>query len=238
MNASGGSVAGMRHGSDTRNTGEPTRPEASAVDTERPVLAVFDFDGTLTTADSLGAFLYRHLGMWRWIWALLRQSPVLLAYGLRLVPNHRAKAALLQQTLQGASCASLQSSAQYLVQRWLPRHLNTWALDELQAHQQAGHTCVLLSASPDIYLREVAQALEIPHLICTGLEVQEGRCTGRMSTPNCHGEEKWRRLQAWLAQQGRARETWELHAYGDTRGDWAVLREADQAWLRGRPWRV
>jgi phosphatidylglycerophosphatase C len=204
---------------------------------ERPVLAVFDFDGTLTTADSLGAFLHRHLGTTGWAWALLRQSPTLLGYVLRRVPNHQAKASLLQQTLQGASQDSLDRAAERLVQEWLPRHLNTWALDELQGHQQAGHTCVLLSASLDVYLSAVAKALEIPHLICTGLEIREGSCTGQMSTPNCHGDEKWRRLQAWFAQQGRRRESWEVHAYGDTRGDLPVLRQADQAWLRGRPWR-
>lgn len=205
---------------------------------ERPVLAVFDFDGTLTTADSLGAFLHRQLGSPAWAWALLRQSPVLLAYVLRLVPNHQAKAALLQQALTGASQASLDACAEQLVQTWLPRHLDHWALDELQSHQLAGHTCVLLSASLDIYLRAVARALDIPHLVCTGLELQDGVCTGRMSTPNCHGEEKWRRLQAWFEIQKRPREDWEIHAYGDTRGDIPVLRQADQAWMRGQPWRA
>ena len=209
-----------------------TSPDAP----ERTVLAVFDFDGTLTTGDSLGAFLHRHLGTLGWSWALMRQSPTLLAYVLRLIPNHQAKAALLQLSLQGAAQATLAADAQRLVQTWLPRHLNAWALDELQGHQQAGHTCVLLSASLDIYLSAVAQALEIPHLICTGMEIHQGVCTGRMSTPNCHGEEKWRRLQDWFMQQGRPRESWEMHAYGDTRGDVPVLRQADQAWLRGRPW--
>jgi phosphatidylglycerophosphatase C len=209
---------------------------ASPPATERPVLAVFDFDGTLTTADSLGAFLHLHLGSLGWGWALVRQSPVLLAYALRLVSNHRAKAALLQLTLQGTSQASLDATAEQLVHRWLPRHLNRWALDELQGHQQAGHTCVLLSASPDVYLRAVARALEIPHLICTGLDMRDDVCSGRMSTPNCHGEEKWRRLQDWFVQQGQPREAWELHAYGDTRGDMAVLRHADRAWMRGKAW--
>jgi len=213
----------------------PMTTEASTA-TKRPVLAVFDFDGTLTTADSLGAFLHLHLGTMAWGWALVRQSPMLMAYVLGRVPNHQAKAALLQQTLQGASADLLEESAQRLVTRWLPRHLNPWAWDRLQSHQQAGHTCVLLSASLDVYLGAVARALNIPHLICTGLAMQDGRCSGRMSTPNCHGEEKWHRLQAWFAQQGQPRESWELHAYGDTRGDLPVLRQADQAWWRGRPW--
>ncbi|MEY3488533.1 MAG: hypothetical protein RL655_101, partial [Pseudomonadota bacterium] len=42
-------------------THHPMTTEASTA-TERQVLAVFDFDGTITTADSLGAFLHLHLG--------------------------------------------------------------------------------------------------------------------------------------------------------------------------------
>jgi phosphatidylglycerophosphatase C len=216
---------------------QPTMATPATTD-ERPVLAVFDFDGTLTTGDSLGAFLHRQLGTLGWVRVLLQQSPRLLAYALGLMPNHQAKASLLQQALNGCTDTALADTADQLVQTWLPRHLNHWALDELQTHQQAGHTCVLLSASLDVYLGAVAKALAIPHLICTTMEMQDGRCTGRMVTPNCHGEEKWRRLQAWFTQQGQARDAWELHAYGDTRGDIPVLRQADQAWLRGRPWRA
>jgi phosphatidylglycerophosphatase C len=203
----------------------------------RPVLAVFDFDGTLTTADSLGAFLHRQLGTWGWCQTLVRQSPVLAGYVLRLLPNHQAKAALVRQALRGWPMQSLRDTAQALTQDWLPSHLDPWAMARLQAHQSQGHTCVLLSASLDVYLTPIAQHLHIDHLICTGLGEHEGQCTGELSTPNCHGEEKWRRLQAWWAAHNSSREAWELHAYGDTNGDLPVLREADRAWMKGQPWR-
>jgi phosphatidylglycerophosphatase C len=204
---------------------------------ERPVLAVFDFDGTLTTADSLGAFMHRQLGTWGWCQALLRQSPALAGYVLRLIPNHQAKAVLVRHSLSGVPMQSLHATAQALTREWLPAHLNPWALARLKEHQSQGHTCVLLSASLDVYLRPVAEALHIPHLICTELAEHAGNCTGELATPNCHGEEKWRRLQAWWLAQHSSRDAWELHAYGDTRGDLPVLRQADRAWLKGQPWR-
>ena len=61
-----------------------------------PVVAAFDFDGTLTWRDTLGPFLRRLLGTPGYLWLLFACSPWLLAWLLRLTSNHRAKARLLQ----------------------------------------------------------------------------------------------------------------------------------------------
>jgi phosphatidylglycerophosphatase C len=72
-------------------------------------------------------------------------------------------------------------------------------------------------------------------VLCTEMEVVDGRYTGRMATPNCHGEEKVHRLQTWLATEfGAAQPV--LHAYGDTSGDRPMLRLASVAWYREKPW--
>ncbi|RYH27835.1 MAG: hypothetical protein EON54_23585, partial [Alcaligenaceae bacterium] len=63
--------------------------------------------------------------------------------------------------------------------------------------------------------------------------------TGELKTPNCHGEEKVRRLREWLEQRfGSASADVALHAYGDTAGDKPMLAMADErcAWYRGRAW--
>jgi phosphatidylglycerophosphatase C len=111
-------------------------------------------------------------------------------------------------------------------------------------HKEAGHCCVMVSASPDIYLSRVAAQLGFDALICTEMEVEgEGgtdtrRLTGRMKTPNCHGEQKVLRLKAWAAERfgAAALEGMTLYAYGDTAGDKPMLRMAQHAWYRGEPW--
>ena len=50
-------------------------------------LALFDFDGTITTHDSYREFLLFSFGKMRFITGILRVSPWLLAYLLRLVSN-------------------------------------------------------------------------------------------------------------------------------------------------------
>ncbi|MEP6589035.1 MAG: HAD family hydrolase [Polaromonas sp.] len=201
-------------------------------------IAAFDFDGTLTRRDTLLPFLVRGLGWPRFLLALLQCSPWLAGYALRLVRNDVAKARLLQVTLGGRSLAEMDD----WTTRWLAEdfagQLQDWGMSRLAWHRQAGHCCVLVSASPDIYLQRVARQLGFDGLICTEMEVQESCLTGRMRTPNCHGEQKVLRLQAWLSARfgGESAQAMLLYAYGDTAGDKPMLRLARHAWYRGQPW--
>lgn len=204
-------------------------------------VAAFDFDGTLTKGDSLMPFLARGLGRPRLLLALAQCAPWLLAYALRLVPNHVAKARLLDATLRDRRLAELGEWTQQWLARDLPSQWNLWALAQLQAHQQAGHCCVMVSASPDLYVTQVAKQLGFDAVICTEMEVRgrgaDAHLTGRMHTPNCHGEQKVQRLQTWLNQQlGTHDATYRVHsAYGDTSGDLPMLTLAEHAWYRGKP---
>ncbi len=54
-------------------------------------LYAFDFDGTLTTADTLLVFIRYACGTWRFVWGFLVHSPLLVLMKLKLYPNYRAK---------------------------------------------------------------------------------------------------------------------------------------------------
>ena len=211
-------------------------------------VAAFDFDGTLTYGDTLLPFLATALGWPRFVWALLRSSPWLVGHALRLVRNDIAKERLFKAALQGVATAEVQRWADPWASQQLPRQLRG-AQDPTMArlawHRAAGHCCVMVSASPDIYLEWAAAVLGFDGLVCTqmevkikvlGLQVAE-QFTGRMKTPNCHGQQKVIRLQAWLAERhdAAALANITLYAYGDTSGDKPLLRRAQQAWYRGKP---
>jgi len=201
----------------------------------RVVVAAFDFDGTLTWRDTLLPFLRRLLGGPRLLWVLLVCSPWLIAYALRLTSNHRAKARLLHAALAGRTTGDVERCARAFVQDELPLQWRPWAMHQLVQHQQLGHRCVLVSASTSLYMHLVGESLGVDAVLCTEMEVADGRYSGRMATANCHGEEKVRRLQAWLAT-GSGAESPVLHAYGDTSGDKPMLRLASVAWYREKPW--
>ena len=216
-------------------------------------VAAFDFDGTLTHGDTLLPFLATALGWPRFAWALLRSSPWLVGHALRLVRNDIAKARLFKAALQGVLMADVQRWAERWASEQLPGQLRgdqDPTMARLAWHQTQGHCCVMVSASPDIYLQRAAQLLGFDGLICTQMEVERKepeltgqglpvaeQLSGRMKTPNCHGQQKVIRLQAWLAERydPATLASMTLYAYGDTSGDKPMLRMAQKAWYRGKP---
>ena len=205
--------------------------------TEKVVVAAFDFDGTLTWGDTFMPFLARGLGWPRFLLALLQCSPWLAGYALRLVPNDVAKQKLMLRALKGKSTAEMDAWTTRWLARDFPGQLRPQAMAQLAEHQRAGHCCVMVSASPDIYLSRVAAQLGFDGLICTEMAVDGGRLTGLMRTPNCYGEQKVLRLTAWMRERFGSDTTVTLHAYGDTSGDKPMLRMAEHAWYRGKPWK-
>lgn len=198
-------------------------------------VAAFDFDGTLIRGDSLWHFLRDGLGPWRLLRALLAASPWLLLYGLRCIDNEAAKARLLYCALGGRPLAQVQAWADHFVQRVLPGLLRPEVLERLRWHQAQGHPCLLVSASVDLYLQGVGEALALSDVLCTRMEVRSGVVSGQLASPNCYGAQKVHRLQQWLAERGWPREALELYAYGDSAGDHALWAFADHAFLRDQP---
>ena len=48
----------------------------------------------------------------------------------------------------------------------------------VQAHRRKGHTLAVVSAATRYQIEPVARELEIPHVLCTRLQVRRGRFTG------------------------------------------------------------
>ncbi|GHD67422.1 HAD-IB family hydrolase [Jeongeupia chitinilytica] len=190
-------------------------------------VAAFDFDGTLTRRDTLLPFILNVIGIKGFAKALFLAFPSLLLYSVGALSNERAKEQLVKHALAGRCRASLR----HRIARWLPSvAMNLATLEKLKWHQEAGHYCVLISASLNVYLEEFAQRLGFDALICTGLEEDEyGVLTGKFSTPNCWGAEKVRRLSKEIGILSNV----ELYAYGDSRGDAELLESAQYAWLKG-----
>lgn len=199
---------------------------------QQPVVAAFDFDGTLTYRDTLIPFLYYYAGPLAFIRDIARSAPTLTAYGLRLMKNDVAKERVLKKFLAGAPLATLQRQGQVFARDRLPGLLRPSALRRLQWHQKLGHQIVIISASLDLYVKPWAAALGVDHVLCTSLDVDDsGQVSGRLGTANCYGPEKLRRLREALGDTSE----YLLYAYGDSRGDRELLASADYSFYRSMP---
>lgn len=206
----------------------PVDPETTPSPSSRPAIAAFDFDGTLTWCDTLLPFLRHATGARRFWQGFGRLTPVLAAYRLGVMHNERAKVRVLAHYLAGWSEDDLTAAARTFVDGPLEEMINARALEKLRWHQAAGHDVVIVSASPEFYIRPWAERLGVTTVLGTRLEMQDGRFTGRLSGANCYGPEKLRRLTAHFE---RISDT-DLFAYGDSAGDSDLLAAAQQRFYR------
>jgi len=198
----------------------------------KPVVAAFDFDGTLTRRETLLPFLLHALGTARVARDALILSPTLLGYGLGLIRNDIAKQRVFVQCLGGLRMDELQQQGERFASQVLPDLMRHEAMQRLKWHQQQGHRCVVISASMDLYVRPWAIKAGFDDVLATHLEsLEDGTTSGRLSGENCYGIEKVRRLDALLG----ARDAYTLYAYGDSRGDRELLATADYGYYREMP---
>lgn len=197
----------------------------------RPVLALFDFDGTITTRETLPDFLQLATPPRRLFWGKLLFAFPVLAYRLGLLPVRMLRTWLIRYAFAGLSRVEIESAGRRFAGDVLPGLIRADVQASIDAHRAAGDTVVVVSGGFDVYLTPwcAAQGIE---LLCSALEARGDRLSGRYAGAQCVGEEKARRVRARY-DAGAYRE---IHAHGDTPEDHALLALAHRASYRGAPW--
>lgn len=196
---------------------------------QRPI-AAFDFDGTISSRDSLKDFALFSIGLLNCSRAYLRVAPQALQWLCARRSRQTLKTAFLRACWMGMPRADLEALARQYAATRLPRLIRPDMLARVNAHKQQGHRLVLVSASPSLYLQPWALAAGFDAVLATELAFSGGTFTGELATPNCWGPEKVLRLSHWLG----AADVRLSHAYGDSRGDQEMLAHAQHPWRRGR----
>ncbi|MDB6055280.1 MAG: HAD-superfamily hydrolase [Verrucomicrobiales bacterium] len=181
----------------------------------KQVVAVFDFDGTLTLVDSFLPFLRQVTGRRRFWFLLFCSSWDLVALVTCRISSHEGKQRLVTRFLGGRSESELQRACETYSNSKLNSLLNKSAMERLSWHQSQKHLVILLSASIENYLIPWARQQSIPMVIGTRLEIENERITGKLSTPNCKGLEKVIRLQKAMPELSQ----FEVYSYGDSDAD-------------------
>ena len=192
-----------------------------------PDVAAFDFDGTLTERGSVFGYL-----------SALRGPAVLMPAALALAPRllHAAVAGgrvadlvkedLFERVLAGVALERAEEVGAQFVDRHLDRHLRPAVRRRFDWHRDRGDKVVIVSASPEVYVKVAGERLGADGVVATRLAVNpEGALTGRYEGANCRGSEKIIRLRQWIDDSGGL--GGRLWAYGNSRGDLTMLGAAD-----------
>ena len=179
-------------------------------------ICAFDFDGTLTTRDTLLAFIRYAKGTHVFLMGFLRHAHLLVLMKLGLYLNWKAKQRVFSYFFRGMPlevfdtlCRQFAADNRHLLR---PEGVKTIRQDLAD-----GAEVVIVSASIDNWVQPFFPDVKV---IGTQIEVKNDRLTA-----NCYGQEKVRRLLALYPD----RQEYRLTAYGDSRGDKELLAFADEA---------
>jgi len=189
-------------------------------------LALFDFDGTRTTKDTLIEFLKFLKGSSGFYFGMVILSPMIFLYKLGIIENWRAKEIMMRFFFGNSSASSFQDSCVHFSKN-IENLIKVEALEKITFHKSIGDEVFIVSASPENWVKLYGESISVK-VIATQLEVKDGKISGKISGKNCYGAEKVKRIRASI----NLKDFSTIYAYGDSRGDKEMLELAEHPYYR------
>jgi len=194
---------------------------------ENHALALFDFDGTISNRDSFIGFTKYAVGSVKLYFAFFILATPILLFFMKLLSNHKLKELFFKLLFAGWEEDTFKKMARDFSINELPAIVKQSALDRIRWHKSQGDRVVVVSASIDLWLSGWCEKNDLD-LIATEMECVNGEITGNLSTPNCFGPEKVKRvLEKYTLEEFSS-----VFAYGDSSGDREMLAVSDNPHYR------
>jgi len=190
-------------------------------------IAFFDFDGTITTRDTMFELIKHQKGGVRYRIGFLLNIPVFAALKLKLISNQFAKEKLLTYFFKGTSSGIFQAACDDFAGAKLPGLIRPAALTEIEKLRSEGFEVVIVSASAENWIKQWAGENGI-RLIATQLQTVDGRITGKIEGINCNQAEKTVRIKAAYSLSDYQ----DIYCYGDSSGDKQMLALATKSFYK------
>ena len=117
-------------------------------------IAFFDFDGTITTKDTLLEFIKFCKGNLRFYFGFLMKSPYLVAFKTKIITNQAAKEKVLQYFFHNMPVQDFEKLCEAFAKQKLPSLMRPGALQEIAKLKQENYVVVVVSASPETWNTE------------------------------------------------------------------------------------
>lgn len=181
-------------------------------------LALFDFDGTITTHETMPDFVRQSASRRRLLLGQLVLVPLVLGYKLGLVSGVLIRRAIVRFAYSGMPVATIQSAGQDFARDYLPSVLRREAMERIVWHKAQGHKVVVVSGGLDVYLVPWCNEHGL-ELICSSLQHRQDVLTGHYLGQQCVLAEKARRVR----ERHDLSAYTTVYAYGDTPEDRDLL---------------
>lgn len=186
-------------------------------------LVLFDFDGTITTKDTLIEFVLFYRGRKNYLLGMLMLAPVMALYALKLIPNWKAKQFFLTRFFRGEKLEHFNRQCFLFSTNVLPSLIRRGAQATIDRYKSENATIAVVSASAENWVKPWC---DLHGLVClaTRLETNGEIITGRINGRNCYGDEKVCRITEHFNITSFRR----IIAYGDSTGDKQMMELAHE----------
>jgi len=183
------------------------------------LIAVFDFDGTLIKEDSMVLFFRKYYKFsWDNIGILLMLIWETIKFFIKINSQKQFKEKFLNIVLSSIKNKGLEEIIPDF-SKFLLTKIFKDARREINSLKEKGFETILLSASPDFYLREIKKALGFSKLICTASCLKDDKII--ITGENCYGKIKIIRL---LEQYSMDSVDWQnSYCFTDNQSDSGLL---------------
>ncbi len=190
---------------------------------EKIKLALFDIDYTITRKETLMEF-YKYIVSKdiKNIKFLPRALYSGLMYGIKVYDEKKVKECFLKfiENIEEKDLAIL--TKKFYDER-LSKILYKDALDMMHKLKSEGYMVILISASPEFYIKEFYAIDDVDFIIGTRFTFENGKFVRKMSGNNCKRDEKVSRLKAYLKENNIEADYENSYMFSDSLSDLPLL---------------
>ncbi len=163
--------------------------------------AFFDMDKTLISENSGSLYMkYRYQRGEIGGLDLLKGLGAYIQYKIGILDIRNWTKNMMVQ-FRGGNEAELEAEARKWFDEMVADTIYPEAERLVAEHARAGHVVAIVSGATKFVVRPLAERLEIPYMLYTRLEVEDGHFTGRVIEPICFEEGKIYWLQQFIEEQ-------------------------------------
>ena len=198
----------------------------------KPQLAIYDMDRTITRRATYTPFLIHaacRLAPWRLL-LLPLVGLTMLGYALRLIDRGTLKEWNYDLLIgRGVTSQRLDPVIESFAERQIAGNIMPGARRSIAADRAAGRRLVMATASYRLYAGAIARRLGFDDVVATETGIDaEGRILARIEGANCYGAAKLDMIEAWMEENGLARDAVHIRFYSDHFSDHHVHRWSDE----------
>jgi len=152
--------------------------------------ALFDMDRTLVRRDTAGLYVryQRDIGQVGWLYTA-RVAWWMLQYTFGTIDAERVAEQALAD-FRGRAEQDMEDSCKQWFVDYVLEHVAHAGRTAVERHRDAGDVLAIVTGATRYAAEPLAKELGIDHVVCTRLEVSDGRFTGKVVKPMCYADGK------------------------------------------------